>query len=328
MTGGGMQVDPDFTRLRASSRARQRRRGLLRWGPLAALGLAALGGGAGWLATHRPAPQVPGADDIQMVQVEGQFDIAPIVHADTFGNIPGDPLILPVAEADAQTGGKALPGPAELPQSRVGPPGPERVELVSEALYVRDRRLMTALPTTRQDFALFQSQRARSSRPDALAPVAAPKPIDPLADPAADPLNMRGDTGSATLYLRDSVQRQPAWEDLALAVEAPTPLAALLESHGWLPETAERTAAQAGDALPALAQALAPGSILALRWRPESGTRRIRLGLWAAGGAGDAGRAAGSGRAADARHRPVADDRSAGAGRGRRGRRRGAVPAA
>ncbi|PZO68129.1 MAG: hypothetical protein DI498_00180 [Paracoccus denitrificans] len=267
-----MRVDPEFAALRQNARSRQRRGRIWRLGPLAVIGVAAVGWGGWHLSQNWPMGKAV-ADDAQLVQVEEQFQIAPVVHADAFTNIPGDPMLLPAAE-DAQTA-PGIPGPQGLSPNRAGPPGPERLTLVAEPLYARDRRLMTALPTSREDFALFQSQRAKRARPDALAPVSAPAPIDPLANPDAGVLSDNGDSGSNTIYMRASTQRQAAWQDLVLAVDVPTPLATVLTTHGWDSARAGMLATRAVARLPALAEPLPAGSILAIRWQADGSTRRL-----------------------------------------------------
>lgn len=61
--------------------------------------------------------------DEGLVQVESQFDIAPAVRADTFTDIPGDPLIIAAPDDPGPRDSRDLPAPAEL-AGRIAGGGP------------------------------------------------------------------------------------------------------------------------------------------------------------------------------------------------------------
>ena len=111
------EVDPRFRQMGRGA-MRRRRRGLVWRG---GLGLALLAG-LGVLAWPRVAPHVTAwlqADpDAAMVQVEAQFDIAPVVRIDTFTDIPGDPLIIPAPQDGQSPDMQRRPAPAALAASR------------------------------------------------------------------------------------------------------------------------------------------------------------------------------------------------------------------
>ncbi|MFD1881871.1 peptidoglycan DD-metalloendopeptidase family protein [Paracoccus pacificus] len=337
-----LKIDPEFAAFRNRARSRRRReRGLRVGGGAAALvllagliwGVAALWSGDP--APPGPRPSVPAAagtdpastgpatadpattvaaaegsdgvaagdGDEQMVQVESQFDIAPVVVADTFTNIRGDPMILRTETAEAASAQpRRLEGPSTLEPTRVGAPSPERLVMVQEGLYVRDRRLMTALPTSREDFALFQAQRSRALRgqpapvpdaglgqplPDAAPagdPAAAVDPVPAGASPDPIPAGAAA-TGSSTAFLRESSLRPVLWQDLLFQIRVETDLKTLLVDNGWSAGEAERLAAQAAAAGLGDGKPLQPGTIVALRYRPgDAGNRLLQMSLYGPGG--------------------------------------------
>ncbi|WP_298294595.1 M23 family metallopeptidase [uncultured Litoreibacter sp.] len=111
---------------------------------------------AGWVSTSE--------DDFDLVQVETDFDVAPVVQNNAFIDIAGDPTILRFAEVDedAEERQKLIEGPGILDISRFGLPQAERLVIVRDNLVVKETRLITALPSSREDFAFFQAQRNRA----------------------------------------------------------------------------------------------------------------------------------------------------------------------
>lgn len=273
-----MQVDPAFRDLARSARRRRRRRNAWRGGTAGVLAAAGLGG-ALWY--WQPALPFRGDDQEVMVQVDDGIMVAPPVLSDAFADIPGDPMV--IAADSGESPGTALPGPPDLDPARVGPPTPARLTLLDEPLYSRDRRLIAALPTTREDFALFKAQRSLAARAE--------------AGTGAASAEAAGSGHSSHVYLRDSSLRSPAWRDLLLQVQVATPLTELLESNGFAPAEAARIAAAAGFVPES---GLAPGSILALRFTGEAPARRLlQLSLYDGGLRGALARATGAGVALD-----------------------------
>ena len=287
-----MQVDPAFQSHRRSARKRRNRNRAIRGG-LAGAGLLVLAG-LGWLiwpggspaplstvASDGPVPTDPVANGEQMVQVVGAFDVVPVVRADTFTDLPGDPLILRLAEPGAGQRSQTLTGPPTLDVGRVGLPGPERLQLVSETLHVRERRLMTALPSSPDDFALFQSQRTRSMELLAQQQIA-PAPIDPLTMSEAEKTPVA--PTSRTIFLRPEAERQPLSQELILYLALATPLADLLRDKGFQPDEIDRITSQlpaemVGD------KALPAGSVVAIRFDPQPDAPRLmQMSLYGAEG--------------------------------------------
>ncbi|MCQ0969354.1 M23 family metallopeptidase (plasmid) [Paracoccus sp. TK19116] len=211
-------------------------------------------------------------DEAQLVQVADGFDIAPIRPGDSFTDIPGDPLILTLPDA-AAWGKKTLAGQA-LDTARVGPPAPDRLTLIETPLIEREQRLMTTLPSTREDFALFQAQRGRSL---AVQRVASPAPVDPLIDDAESETR---DHHASTLFLRPEAIREALSQDLVLDLSRDASFSALLTSHGFTDDRAQKIVAEAGPVLEG-GDNLAAGTVLAIRFAPEaSGPELLQMSLY------------------------------------------------
>lgn len=161
------EVDPKFQASRRKALSRHRRRRGLRvllFGLLPlTLGLGALSlvvDLPGWIADSRVAIFGSPDDALSLVQVESEVVVAPVVRGNAFIDIAGDPTVLRFADA---AGGKArsqmAEGPGVLSIARFGLPAPDRFRIIEDDLVPTERRLMTELPASREDFALFLAQR-------------------------------------------------------------------------------------------------------------------------------------------------------------------------
>lgn len=256
MTG----IDPRFRQMGQGAR-RRRRRGLALRGALAALVLAGLGA---WLwPSLQPRLSALLASEPAMVQVESQFDIAPVVRGDTFTDIPGDPIIIPPPGDGAEAETRRLPAPPALTASGRVPGAPAGVRLLDSTLVPQDRQLVAALPSTREEFALFQAERGRERLMNAS-----------LAAPA------QADASAGVLFLRDAASRVPLWREMVLETARDTTAAALLSENGFDAGAAARVEERLHSQL-AMDGKLARGTVLALRWRPRDGGREvIQLSLY------------------------------------------------
>lgn len=259
------QVDPRFRQMGKGALRRRRRGRALRGG----IGLVAvvLLGALGW---SRLGPGILGrsGDDgaEAMVQVADQFDIAPVVRADTFTDIPGDPLIIPPPDDDGQPREERLiPAPAVFATSnRVATPAVQLAVLDSR-LVPQDRQLVAALPSTREEFALFQAERSRDMQQTGL-------PLSP--DPGGDPDGTAPRPASGIAFLRPPATRAPLWRELILETARGAGVEALLAENGFDPDQAQRLAARIGDQM-AIEAELPAGSVLALRYRPRGALREV-----------------------------------------------------
>lgn len=287
------QIDPKFRQMGQGARRRRRRLGALRGG---AAVLVLVAGAA--LIRQQTGPwtflpssvtalfgQSNGSDlEEQIVQTESEFDIAPVVRGDTFTDIAGDPMIIQGDSGEGDSG-TLLTGPSDLSPIRVGAPAPDRLAMVSEDLYLRERRLVAALPSTREEFALFQAERSR----ERLMTVAAgtedgggdTNAGEPSGDLAGDPARMRN--SSSIAFTRDAATRRALWQDLILQIRIPSDIAVLLRDNGFDADTAARVALRMTGQL-GIKEELPRGALLALRYRMQAGRREVmQLSLYNSG---------------------------------------------
>lgn len=282
-----LEIDPQFRRMGQGARRRRFRLGLLRGAALiVVLGLMI---GTGWhylgpdigarLAGHMTAGTRGDDGDESLVPLEQDIAIAPVVRADTFTDIPGDPMIIQTEEGD-DTAGAVLQGPLDLATTRVGPPTPERLTIVRENLHVRERRLIAALPTTREEFALFQAERSRERLMNAALTEG-----DTVSTGASGglPMSEAERMTSSMAFTRAAAIRPALWQDLILQIRLPTELTDLLRDNGFDAATAARTATQITEVMQ-IDPELPRGSLLALRYRMQAGQRQVlQLSLYRSG---------------------------------------------
>lgn len=272
------QVDPRFRQM--GKGALRRRRRLRAWRLGAGLAVLGLLSGLGW---WQFGPQLSamlqrgGAET--MVQVADQFEIAPVVRTDTFTNIAGDPLIIPAPDADGQPREERLvPAPALLTSARRVATPAVQLAVLDSRLIQQDRQLVAALPSTREEFALFQAERNRQAPLQALPGGGA---VDGTVDGAGDG-GARPASGVA--FLRAPGSRMPLWRELIVETARDAGLESLLAENGFDAGQAQRLADRIGAQLN-LEDTLPAGSVLALRYRPRGDLREvIQLTLYAPSG--------------------------------------------
>lgn len=271
---GAAEVDPRFRQMGQGARRRRRRVLAIRWG--AGLSVLAVAGTIGWWQFRPELAWFRGGDmDEGLVQVEAQFDIAPVVRADTFTDIPGDPLIIPAPDDAGPRDARQLPAPTALPGRgpRTVPGG--MVTLLDGPLLSRDRQLVAMLPSTREEFALFQAERSRARLTDAAFRPDAPSGLQLPAEQRAT---------SGVAFLRDASLRAPLWRDLILETTREVEAEQLLAENGFDAGAAARLAARIETQI-GIEGALPAGSVLALRYRSRGGAREVvQLSLYGAGG--------------------------------------------
>lgn len=292
-----MQIDPQFQQGRASSkrrRARRRNARIVLWGGGAFGGIAVMAlvfwigglifGGGDDLALDAEE----GGDEL--VQLEEDENATAAITATPFVDIAGDPMILRFDGGGSAK--RALPGPSTLDPTRVGPLNPDRLILVRDELVVREKRLITALPSSREDFAFFQAQRAASiDAPisitgDTASEVASEQIDDATLGDSSDSWGeslgedgAHNDTFTRTkienttsvTFLRPETGRAKIYEDVIILLEAPRKLESILAENRFSDVQAKQDTERAVALLPALG-ALEKGAILALRLRPKTPT--------------------------------------------------------
>ncbi|MFT4151156.1 MAG: M23 family metallopeptidase [Paracoccaceae bacterium] len=311
-----MQVDPRFKAARKHA-ARRRRNSRLRpvliWGPLAgglAAGLAALIL-SGTLRFGLPPP--PDVNEIG--DATAQIDSG-AAYAQAFVDLPGDPMVLHFDRSSEAEHTRRFLRPPDVPGLRAG----TDLVLLTDDMVTREERLITTLPSSREDFAFFQQQRA-TPRVDAPPPPVLPPVLSaalPAMGPAQDPEDadlldepavvvakgeaswgedLGGDDGdgheapqtytrtrientTSVAFLVAEKQRRPAYEDLFLRLRENTDLTALMTGNGMDAAAARRFAQGAAALIPETA-ALTPGHILALRSTDRGGVKvPVQLSLY------------------------------------------------
>ena len=293
-----MEIDPQFQKSRDRSRKRRARARKIRWatalgGVAAALlliwgGIALFTGGNGGGATDSDIAQGDQPDEVlTQVEVQGAEE-APVKVATAFVDLPGDPMILNFGGGSGATR-TALAGPSSLDETRVGTPSPERLVLVRDDLVVREQRLMTSLPSSREDFAFFQAQRTarlETTAEDILS--AAENEAAGGISTDSEDLGDLGDSWGESLesgaeeeaysrtkienttsltFLRPEPERIPLYEDVVIVLEAQRKAEDLLRDNGFEEAAARDVVTQASAIIPQVAE-LPRDAIFALRMRP------------------------------------------------------------
>ncbi len=297
-----MEVDPQFKR--SGQRSQQRRAQRRNQRAVVALAVVAVAGGLSWwIWGGDRSAQAPGPDDLtqiaqgaegsepgddQTLQMQSDTAAPPVRVASAFVDIAGDPMILRFEGAGDQKS-TDLPGPAALDAARFGSVTPKRFVLVRDEMVVNERQLITALPSSREDFAFFQAQRNQSL----VEPTAPTAPADPAPNAAAGDLAQTDGSWGAALsgdeetaaadaftetviqnttsvtYVRPEAQRTPIFSDIVLKMEVPRDFAEVLTSNGFAEAPAKDLAEKAKILVPAL-EKMTVGSILAMRIHPDA----------------------------------------------------------
>lgn len=303
-------VDPRFQTIARHAKTRRRRR----WGLRAGAGVLALGvlagliwGITGWGADEgREGPdpteqaQNPDADDETFSLVQSSETAQASINVErlnSFIDLRRDPMILHFAGSESDLS-KRLPAPASFAQGRLSRGGPDAVLALKDSLFVAERRLITTLPSSRDDFALFKAQRSQGFRAtterSAAAPVAQGKLVavkedsswgslvgseengaDPAAAPAVYVETQIENTTSTAVTLRES-QRSVLYEDEVIVLQAGRNLSDVLVSGGLAANEAAN-AARAAEQKLTLPTPLPAGSVVALRLRPDALAGRLML---------------------------------------------------
>ena len=294
-----MEVDPAFQKAKSSAKKRKsnrrKRQAVIAGGVLACIavlaglvfGIMALFGGGD--AGDQIAAEDDGPGFVQME--DDSIPATSLIRTTTpFVDIAGDPMILRFDRASGSETGVSLAGPPTLDAARLGTPSPDRLLLVSEALVVQERQLITALPSSREDFAFFQAQRSQSldatnlaaaiqavpesTRDDAELSVVVADDEDSWGAAIGDEgepvtyVETRIENTTSIAFVKAEASRQKVFEDLVIRLVTDRELSALLTDNGFPEDQAKRMAAQITGAIPDT-ETLSAGSIVALRNRPN-----------------------------------------------------------
>lgn len=297
-----MQIDPQFQQSRNRARKRRNRRIAKR---LVVFGFIPVSLILSFIIIFADLDQrllSSGDDDFTLVQMESDIVVAPVTTASGFIDISGDPIILRFEADAAKVHMKSFSGPETLDTSRFGPLKFDRLIMIQDDLFVQERRLVTALPSTREDFALFQAQRSRS-----LAPLT---PVDILAQAGTTDAKTEVELGNLTesygkiletdandtdaqverneiknntsiTYIKPEAMRRHLYEDIIIITETARNFTEILQSNGFSKSASKELSQSIAGLLPVDSN-LAVGSIIALRIRPsENNPKLLQMSLYA-----------------------------------------------
>jgi hypothetical protein len=285
-----MEIDPHFKRTGALSAKRRnaRIRKRIAFGAAFAVALVVLiwSSRSLFIGGNDIAADID-PDAEQAVQFDVGGSAAPLIRVETpFVDIAGDPMILRFERAGTARA-LPLPGPPTLDAVRFGPVLPGRFILVEDAMVVKERALMTALPSSREDFAFFQATQSQTFQAEVIPQNDVPEtPVPATGDEVVvtDGDNSWGESlggepvtvsytetaiqnTTSIAYVRPEGTREPLFDDIVLRVEATRSVADVLASNGFSTEAAAAFQTAAEPHLADLA-AMVPGSIIAVRYRP------------------------------------------------------------
>jgi len=277
--GADGPVDPRFARARDQARARRRRSGLRRIlaglvGGAALAGVLTGGLAVSGLITIRGTAPGPTPQDSATATPPGAGApagaAAPPEHAaPRFMDLPGSPLRIEAGGTTQSAAARRLPRPDGVPEER----GHGGILVIRDTLIPPGERLAVALPTSQEDFAIFQAQRGAAARARATPAVTAR-----VGSGAARPRNVaearaliararqtgrQADISSLPMIPPD--RRHRLYDESVLRIAHGAPIAAVLAREGLPGAEAERVARAASERLGL--DRLEAGHILALRWQ-------------------------------------------------------------
>lgn len=316
----GFEVDPSFRQSGAKARKRRQQRLLRRLlvglGALAIVSGLAISfwpGGENDVPTQEADSESPAIadageelDDFVMIQTDAGSEPAVSAAASSFIDLRRDPMILRFG-GDSSAEMRRVPGPEGFDIRRVGPPGPERIGVLRDTLLVAQKRLVTTLPSSREDFAYFQARRSEGMA--ALDSARAPAPtmteagqgrlvsvsgdegswgslIGATADgdsPEQDSVEYVEtrieNTTSIVLALRES-QRLSLFEDIVVVLQSDRTLADVLADSEFSEDAVARIAAAAGRLLGQTGPMRAASTVALRVNRDLNGLHLLQLSLY------------------------------------------------
>lgn len=299
-----MEIDPRFKAARQQAKLRRRNSWLVPlvlWGGVA-LGMAGLGTGlyfGGILRFGHPTAKEVADND--GVQDEGVVMDAAAAYTSAFIDLPGDPMTLHFDTSGAGDHRKEMSRPPEVPPDRAG----GDLVLLNDAMITTEERLITTLPSSREDFAFFNAQREVKLQTP-VAPMPSPAPQVDTSAPLQTEVVAAGEDASwgediagvssagrpdsftrtriedttSVAYIQPEKTRAAAFEDVILRLKEPGDLVQLMVDHGADRAAAERFTEEGKAVVPDIA-ALQPGHILAFRLTMRAGVKLpVQLSLY------------------------------------------------
>ncbi|MYZ50541.1 M23 family peptidase, partial [Rhizobiales bacterium L72] len=185
------EIDASF-RAKKAAAARQRSRRRARQWTLAALALAVAGLGGGILVTWQYWSFGTGDGEIADLGAPMGSDLAgEPVFVPAVVDLPGDPVIIHVGRAgEGRSHLAQAPRPEGLGAAGVAA---ANVTILADMLLSTSERFMTTLPSSQEDFAFFQAQRAGPAMPPAGEPLPSEEPAGASALRADAPADVATD---------------------------------------------------------------------------------------------------------------------------------------
>ena len=288
-----MEIDPRFKLARQHAAQRRKQRltfSVTLWG---GVGLAVLAVGLGLYLTGVVSLSNQ-REDPALAETEGVIDQGGS-YVTPFVDLAGDPMLLRFDAGAGAQKSKPLLRPVDLPADRVGP----ELVLLADEMVTGQERLITTLPSSREDFAFFQAQRQAPA-------VTTPVKIETVASGPADTVvvaegdesswgeSLPGDTQTAPdsytaskventtslTFILPEARRQQPYEDVFLRLKETADLSAQLTANGIAEPLAKRFAEAATVLIPEAAS-LAPGTVLALRMAQRDGAKTpVQMSLY------------------------------------------------
>lgn len=283
-----MEIDPRFTAARQNAKARRSQnlqRALLIWGGLGTTVLGALAGlyFSGVFTISGPEAAI---DEQAAVTEDGMIDSGGS-YATPFVDLAGDPMLLRFDTGSGAQKTRDLLRPIGLPVNRAG----ANLVLLSDDMITKEERLITTLPSSREDFAFFQAQRDAPQQikaPVQSAP-AVTGPVDTVVvgdEEASWGENLDGTTDAgpdsytktrienttSLNFILPEAQRKRPYEDVFLRLKGSADLAGLMAENGMDVAAAKRFAEAAVGLIPEAGQ-LGAAHILAMRGALRGGVR-------------------------------------------------------
>ncbi|WP_420857750.1 peptidoglycan DD-metalloendopeptidase family protein [Marivivens marinus] len=302
-------VDPSFRnsgqRSRKRKTRRKARRALLALSGIAGIAILGLLGWVGAKAignrdtsaatvTANEDGSLQVADDgFAMVQTAGSAEAGILAARAVFIDIAKDPMILRFDSSGLEEGSR-LEGPTALPAARVGFPRPDRLALLRDDLVLQETRLVTTIPSSREDLAYFQAQRSQGiaalseTGPQSSGPQVEAEAGDVVSVDGADGSwgeliggsdgvteddtatyveTQIENTTSVAFLLRES-ERLPLYEDNIVVNQTARDLTEIITSAG-IDEAGAGLAASAAARLIGIEGQVPAGAIVAMRVRPD-----------------------------------------------------------
>lgn len=261
------QIDPRFAAAKAAAAKRRRkaRGGRMVWGGLAGIVLlAGLGAGA-WLTRDKwhfgsgsetAVTRAKGSDTMVAVKTDGGQETL-----SGFVNLPGDPLLLHLGDAGgpAPTVRRGIPRPQRLNPDRAA----GNLVLVQDVMISGQQQLVTTLPSSQEDFAVFQAQRKGLQGADAGSAPATGDGEGGAAGAAKAPPPPDNSSGADVIA---AGLRQAPTQDLILRLTSPRPVIDVLQENHLAGSEADALAEAIRTTLNT--DTLNAGEVLAIRGVP------------------------------------------------------------